>query len=81
MIGIFDAGQFGIDDVKVGPAYAACAYLDADFSVAGKRIRALLHLQRRARRRQHHRTHACFSKQSAAKSIPIPTISGKPAKF
>ncbi|OIQ69127.1 hypothetical protein GALL_492730 [mine drainage metagenome] len=49
--GIFDVWQFGIDDVKVGPAHAACAYLDANLSFAGKGIRALLHLQRRARRR------------------------------
>src|ERR1700732_2832941 len=33
---IFDAGQLGVDDVKVGPAYAASAHLDANLSVAGK---------------------------------------------
>ena len=59
--GIFDVRQLGIDDVKVGPAYAASAYLDANLPVAGNGIRALLHLQWRARRRQHHRTHAGFS--------------------
>ena len=49
--GISDIGQFGIDDVKVGPAYAACADLDANFSISGNGFRALLHLQRAARRR------------------------------
>jgi hypothetical protein len=39
---IFDAGQLGVDDVKVGPAYAASAHLDANLSVAGKGIGALL---------------------------------------
>ena len=45
--GIFDAGKLGIDDMKVGPADAAGAHLDANFSVAGEGIGALLHLQRR----------------------------------
>ena len=34
---IFDAGKLGIDDMKVGPANPACAHLDANFPVAGKR--------------------------------------------
>ena len=42
--GIFDVRKLGIDDVKVGAAYAASAYLDANLPVAGKRVRALLHL-------------------------------------
>src|ERR1700687_1817931 len=58
---IFDAGQFGIDDVKFGPAHAACAYFDANLSFAGKGGGALLHAQRRARCRQNHRMHARIS--------------------
>jgi HSP20 family protein len=65
--GVFDVGQLGIDDVKVGPAYAACAHLDANLPIAGNGIHALLHLQKRARRRQYHRTHARFSNQPVAR--------------
>ncbi len=53
----FDAGKLRVDDVKVGPANPARAYLDANFSVAGVRVCPLLHLERRPRGRQHHRTH------------------------
>ncbi len=31
---IFDIGKFGIDDMKIGPAHAARAHLDANFPVA-----------------------------------------------
>jgi hypothetical protein len=55
--GIFDAGKLRIDDMKVGPANPACAHLDADLSVAGVGVRALLHLERLTGGRQHHRAH------------------------
>jgi hypothetical protein len=48
---IFYAGQFAIEDMKVGPAYAASADFDAYFSCTGQRGSTLLHLQRRARSR------------------------------
>jgi hypothetical protein len=52
-----DARKLRIDDMKVGPANPARAHLDADLSVVGAGVRALLHLERRAGGRQHHRTH------------------------
>ena len=58
-------GKFGIDDVEVGPANAAGAYLDANFSIAGDRVCALLQLQRHSRRRQYHRTHLLLPKEPA----------------
>ena len=39
---IFDVGKLRIDDMKVGPADPARAHLDANFAVAGDRVRALL---------------------------------------
>jgi hypothetical protein len=54
---IFDAGKLGVDDMKVGPANPACVHLDADFSLGGDGVRALLHLERLTGGRQHHRTH------------------------
>jgi hypothetical protein len=55
--GIFDAGKLRIDDMKVGTADPARAHLDANFAVAGAGIAAVLHLERRARSSQYHRTH------------------------
>src|SRR5260370_35005760 len=46
---IFDAGKLGIDDVKIGPADPARAYLDANFTVAGEGGLPLLQLQMRPR--------------------------------
>jgi hypothetical protein len=60
---VFDVWKLGIDDVKVGAADPARTDLDANFSVAGFRVRALLQVQRRPRSRQHHRMHACISRR------------------
>jgi hypothetical protein len=54
---ISDAGKLRIDDMKVGPANPARAHPDADLSVAGAGVWALLHLERLTGSRQHHRTH------------------------
>jgi hypothetical protein len=68
--GVNDIRQLAIDDVKVSPANAASAHAHADLSATRKRIGALLQLQGRARGRQNHRVHPCFSQQpTAAKSI------------
>jgi hypothetical protein len=60
---IFDAGKLRIDHMKVGPANPTRAHLDANFSVAGAGVRAFLHLERRSRRRQHHRMHLFLREQ------------------
>jgi hypothetical protein len=78
---IFDAGKLGIDDVKVGPANPACAYSDANLSIAGGRVRALLDPERGSRGRQHHCTHPPFSRQRAEKVIPIMGTPAKPPDF
>jgi hypothetical protein len=49
--GVFDGGKLRIDDMKIGPANPARAYLYANFSIAGVRVRALLHLERHSRSR------------------------------
>src|ERR1700730_3964700 len=67
---IFDDGKLGIDDVKVGPANSACAYFDANLSIAGGRVGALLDPERRSRGRKHHRTHPRFSSQRTEKGHP-----------
>src|SRR3977135_1756457 len=61
--GIFDAGKLRIDHMKIGPANATRAHLDTNFSVAGHGVRALYHLERYARGRQHHRTHLFLRKE------------------
>src|SRR6266404_8723687 len=58
---IFDAGKLRVDHMKVGPANPARAHHDANFSLARVRVCPLLHLERRPRGRQHHRTHSRFS--------------------
>src|SRR5205807_4680526 len=67
--GISYVWKLRVDDVKIGPADPACAYLDANLSVAGGRVRALLHLQRPPRSRQHHRTHSSFSNADCIKVV------------
>jgi hypothetical protein len=52
---VFDARQFRINDVKVGSADPARAYLDANFFGAWKRIITLLKPEKRARRGEGHR--------------------------
>jgi hypothetical protein len=60
---IFDIRKLRIDDMEVGSADPARAHLDPNLSFARLGIDPLLHLEGRPRRRQHHRTHSCFSKQ------------------
>jgi hypothetical protein len=54
---VANIGQLGIDEMKIGPAYAACADLHPELTLAGYRVRPLLHLEPRSRGRQHHRAH------------------------
>src|SRR5258705_12011450 len=60
---IFDIRKLRIHDMEVGSANPARTHLDPNLSLAWLGVRALLHLERRPRRRQHHRTHSRFSKQ------------------
>jgi CelD/BcsL family acetyltransferase involved in cellulose biosynthesis len=78
--GIFDVRQLGVDNMEVGAAHPARAHLDTNFSVVGRGIRAFLHLQRRARRRQNHRAHIRFSMHGPV-AISVSTISRKPARY
>ena len=55
--GIFDAGKLRIHDMKVGPAHATRAYLDANLPLTRNRVHTYLHLKRHTRDRKHHRTH------------------------
>jgi hypothetical protein len=41
---IFDIRKLRIDDMKVGSANPACTHLDANLSIAGAGVGALLHL-------------------------------------
>ena len=54
---IGDIRQFSVDDVQIGPAYAAGADLDAHIAGPGRRILPWLKPERRAGRRQDHGVH------------------------
>jgi hypothetical protein len=53
---VLDARQFRIDDVKVGSADSARAYLGANFVAARQRVITLLKPQERSRRGEDHRS-------------------------
>ena len=73
---VFDVGKFRIDDVKVGSADSARAYLDANFVAAWKRVITLLKPKKRSTRGEDHRpqidsppsTHAAVNATSG--SVP-----------
>jgi hypothetical protein len=50
-------GQFAVNDVKVGPANAAGANLDPDFTVRGRRIGPFNETKRLPLPFQYHRAH------------------------
>jgi hypothetical protein len=52
--------ELAIENVKVGPAYAACSYLDADLTGAGLTFCEFHPLERASNLGQHH----CLQQQS-----------------
>jgi hypothetical protein len=73
---IFDAGKLRIDDMKVGPANPARVHLDADLSLVGAGVRALLHLERLTGGRQQHRAHLFLRKQPDGARMHTASIPG-----
>jgi hypothetical protein len=65
--GIPDAGNLGVDHMKIGPANAARTHPDTDLSVAGDGIGALDHFKGHVRSRQHHGAHRFLQKEPATR--------------
>ena len=61
----FGIGEFAINDMKIGPAYAAGGDTEADFARTGTAFGDFAREERRAWASQHHRPHGDYTGPTA----------------